>query len=151
MNNALIGDFKVAATEIIALVFPKTGFKVLCQEIGVGNIAITFHNSKQFSDNFRIKYYVKLETLIISGYSSERTVHLIYQATNNYTWRNECGVAIDKPSCLGEKLEFLARKFFLVLQEFYLGEVFDSFSILPEFENKATSFTNWTCSEFNQN
>lgn len=151
MHNVLIGDFKTAATEIIALVFPKTEFKVLCQEIGIGNVAITFHNPKHFSDTFRIKYYVKLKTLIISGYSNEQTVHLIYQATNNYTWRNECGVAIEKPYSLGEKLEFLARKFFLVLQEFYLGKVFDSFSIVSESETTTTSFSSWTCSDFNQN
>lgn len=146
-----MSDFKTVTAEIMGLVFPKTEFRVLFQEIGIGNLAITFHSPKCFSDSFRIKYYVKLKTLILSGYFNERTVHLIYQATNNYAWRNECGEAMGKPPYVGEKLEFLARSFFLVLQEFYLGEVFDGFSILYDGENTDTSFTNENYPEFNQN
>ncbi len=151
MNNVLFGDFKTVATEIITLVFPKTDFKVLCQEIGIGNIAITFYNPKNFSDNFRIKYYVKLRTLIISGYSNERTVNLIYQTENNYSWRNESGLTINKPCSIGEKLELLAMKFLPILQEFYLGRVFENFSISHDLKTVSTSIADRTFFEFTQN
>ena len=138
MDFILTSGFQAVAAEIASLVFPKTQFQVLSKEVGIGNIAITFKNPKHFSENFRVKYYPKLKTLVISGYCREGIVHLNYIPDNNYDWRNGGGHVIDKPSSVGEKFEFLANKFYSLLQEFFLGEVFENFFISHEFETAAT-------------
>ncbi|MBO3462537.1 hypothetical protein G7B40_028105 [Aetokthonos hydrillicola Thurmond2011] len=140
MEFILTSDFQTIATEIASLVFPKTQFQVLSKEIGVGNVAITFKNPRDFSDNFRIRFYPKLKTLTVSGYSQQGIVHFNFYAENNNNceWRNGGGSKIDRPSCVGERFEFLAKKFYPFLQEFFLGEVFDNFFISREFENAAT-------------
>lgn len=123
MNFKLSSDFEATAAEIAAKVFPNTQFQFLVKEIGIGNLAITFKNPRYFAENFRIKFYPKLKTLIISGYSSEGMVHLTYIPENNYEWRNGGGFKINKPSSVGDKFEFLAVKFYPFLQEFFLLEV----------------------------
>lgn len=132
MNFKLSSDFEAIAAEIAAMVYPKTQFQFLVKEIGIGNLAITFKNPRHFSQNFRIKFYPKLKTLIVSGYSPEGMVHLTYVPDHNYDWRNGGGFKINKPS-VGEKFEFLAGKFYPFLQEFFLPEV-STFTIPNEFE-----------------
>ncbi|MDF5718942.1 MAG: hypothetical protein PUP91_00325 [Rhizonema sp. PD37] len=139
MKFLLTSDFQTVATEIASLVFPKTEFQVLFKETGIGKISMTFKNPKHFADNFRIKFCSKLKTLTISGYSKEGIVHLNYLPENNYDWRNGGEHTISKPSSVGEKFEFLASKFYPVLQEYYLGDVFENFFISQEFETAATS------------
>ncbi|MDF5721791.1 MAG: hypothetical protein PUP91_15185 [Rhizonema sp. PD37] len=139
MKFLLTSDFRTVAIEIVSLVFPKTPFQVLFKEIGTGKISITFKNPKYFADNFRIKFCSKLKTLTISGYSKEGIVHLNYLPENNYEWRNGGEYTISKPSSVGEKFEFLASIFYPVLQEHYLGDVFENFFISQEFETAATS------------
>ena len=140
MEFILTSDFKAIATEIASLVFPTSQFLVLSKEFGVVNLAITFKKHRDFSDNFRIRFYHILKTLTISGYSKPGIVHLNFYPGNNnyYEWRNGGGHTINKPPCVGERFEFLARKFYPFLQEFFLGEVFDNFFISKEFENAAT-------------
>lgn len=74
-----------------------------CQEIGAGNIAITFKNPRYFFDNFKIQFYPQLKTIIIAGYSTKGTVYLNYLPENNYNWCNEGMFTIKKPSAIGEK------------------------------------------------
>lgn len=139
MKFLLTSDFQTVATEIASLVFPKTQFQVLFKETGTGKISITFKNPQHFADNFRIKFCSKLKTFTISGYSKEGIVHLHYLPENNYEWRNGGEYTISKPSSVGEKFEFLASKFYPVLQEYYLGDVFENFFISHEFETAVTS------------
>lgn len=139
MNFILPSDFKAAAAAAAALVFPKTQFQLFSKEIGIGNLAITFKNPKHFSENFRIKFYIKLRTLVISGYSSEGIVHLTYTPDDNYEWRNGYGFKINKPSSVGDKFEFLARRFYPLLQEFFIREDFINFPLSHEFETAAAS------------
>ncbi|MBD2777873.1 hypothetical protein [Iningainema tapete] len=134
MNFELNSDFEAATAKIANAVFPNIQFQIIAQEIGIGNLSITCKNPRYFGDNFRIKFYPKLKTLIVSGYSHEGMVHLTYTPDNNYEWRNGSGLKISKPSSVGDKFEYLARTFYPFLQEFYLVEVLTDFSFSFELE-----------------
>ncbi|MBD2775842.1 hypothetical protein [Iningainema tapete] len=148
MNLLLISDFKSVASEITAQVFPKTQFQVLFKEMGNGNITITFKSSTHFANNFRIKFNIRTRNLIISGHSHTVIVHLNYINKSNYAWYDQSGLAIPKPTDIGEKLELLARNFSVILPEFYQGEVFE-FSTYHEFENAATAVAEQIFTQFN--
>ncbi|MUG97174.1 hypothetical protein F7734_34525 [Scytonema sp. UIC 10036] len=103
-----------------ALVFPKTQFELLCPKIGSENLSLTF-KGKHFSENFRVMFFPKINTLILSGYYSHGTAHLIYIPGSNYNWLNGMGYKITSPDGIGEKFELLATQFYPFLLEFFLG------------------------------
>lgn len=148
MNFQLKSDFEAATANIADAVFPNTQFQIIAQEIGIGNLSITFKNPRHFADNFRIKFYPKLKTLIVSGYSTEGMVHLTYIPENNYSFCNGSGMKISKPS-VGDKFEFLAGKFYTFLQEFYLVEVITDFSFSSEFETAIAGIAAQTFPHYN--
>lgn len=121
MNTILTPDFQVAAANIAALVFPKTQFHLLSQKIESDNLAITFKSQTHFSENFRLKFFPKIRTLILSGYSQKGISHLNYLPASNYNWLNGCGDKIMFPYCIGEKFELLANKFYPFLEEFFIA------------------------------
>ncbi len=140
MNFLFTSDFKTVAAQYASLVFPTIQFQVLCKKIGSGNVAIIFKNHKYFADNFRIKFFPRLKKITISGYSKEGIFQLNYSPENNYEWQNGSNSLINKPACVGDKFELFARKFYTLLQEFFLSEGFgfDDLSIFSEFETAAT-------------
>jgi hypothetical protein len=151
MNFILPSDFETAATQMAAMVFPTTRFQVLAKEIGIGNLAITFKSPRHFSENFRIKFYPKLQTLIISGYYDDGMAHLTYTLNKNYQWHNGLGCKIDKPANIGDKFEFLSRKFFPLLQEFFITEDFTRFSLSRDFETLVTKIAEQAFPDYNFN
>ncbi len=133
-------DFQMEAANIAALVFPKTQFQLLSQKIGsahaalvlpktqfqllspkIGNdnLSMTF-KGRHFSENFKLRFFPKIKTLILSGYYKEGMAHLIYTPANNYNWLNGRGYEINSPGCIGEKFQFLVNKFYPFLEEFFL-------------------------------
>jgi hypothetical protein len=121
MDVLLSSEFELVATSIAALAFPKTHFQLFSKKLGKDNLAITFKSETHFSENFRIRFFPKLKTLTLSGYSTAGMSHLNYMPTNNYDWFDSHGYKITAPSDIGEKLEFLAKKFYPFLEEFFLG------------------------------
>lgn len=132
-------DFQTEIANITALVFPKSQFQLLFQTIGKGhaalvlpkpqfqllssqigndNLSITF-KGKHFSENFKLRFFPKIKILTLSGYYEEGMAHLIYTLDNNYHWLNGKGYEISKPDCIGENFEYLAKKFYPFLEEFY--------------------------------
>ncbi|MFH7029800.1 MAG: hypothetical protein ACHBN1_31675 [Heteroscytonema crispum UTEX LB 1556] len=104
-----------------ALILPKTQYELLSRIIGSDNLSITFKNPRKFSENFRLRFFPKIKTLILSGHYKDGMAHLMYIPANNYTWFNATkGYAINSPDCIGEKLEFLANKFYPFLEEFFI-------------------------------
>ncbi|GAA6623123.1 hypothetical protein [Scytonema sp. NUACC26] len=103
-----------------ALVLPKTQFELLSPKIGSENLSLTF-KGKRSSKNFRVMFFPKIKTLILSGYYSQGMAHLIYIPGNNFNWLNGMGYRITSPDGIGEKFELLATKFYPFLLEFFLG------------------------------
>ncbi|MFH7027822.1 MAG: hypothetical protein ACHBN1_21095 [Heteroscytonema crispum UTEX LB 1556] len=109
-----------------ALIIPKNQYQLLSQTIGNKNLSITFKNQRNVSENFQLRFFPKIKTLIISGYYEKDMVHLIYISSNsnmnnNYNWLNSRGYEINSPDCIGEKFEFLANKLYPFLEEFFIG------------------------------
>lgn len=135
-------DFLAEAANIAAVVFPETQFQVLSQKIGsdhaalilpqtqfqllahtIGNdnLSVTF-KGKHFSENFRLRFFPNIKTLIVSGYYKEGMAHLIYVPPKSYNWLNGKKYQINAPSSIGEKFEFLASNFYPFLEEFLFQE-----------------------------
>lgn len=121
MNITQSSEFETVAANIAGLAFPKTQFQLLYQKIGNNNLILTFKSKKHFSENFRVSFFPKVRTLIVSGYCQAGMFHLNYNPANNYEWFNGNGYKITSPCDMGEKLEFLAKKFYPFLEEFFLG------------------------------
>ncbi|MDF5726551.1 MAG: hypothetical protein PUP92_00560, partial [Rhizonema sp. PD38] len=71
MNITLSSEFEVVAANIAAQVFPNTQYQLLAQEIGERELAITFKSHKNFSENFRVRFFANKKNLILSGYYKE--------------------------------------------------------------------------------
>ena len=120
MNITLSSEFEVVVANIAAQVFPKTQYQLLAQEIGERELVITFKSQKHFSENFRIRFFPKNKKLILSGYYKETIYHLNYSIANNYSWSDGLGDQVFSPESIREKFEFLAQKFYAILEEFWL-------------------------------
>lgn len=104
-----------------ALVLPKTQFQLLSSKVGSDNLSLNFKNKKHFADNFRLIFLPKIKTLIFSAHYLQGIAHLIYIPGNSFNWLDSRGYGINYPDGIGEKLEFLASKFYPFLEEFFLG------------------------------
>ncbi|GAB1543709.1 hypothetical protein NUACC21_63850 [Scytonema sp. NUACC21] len=100
-----------------ACVLPKTQFELLSPKIGRDNLSLTF-KGRHISENFRVMFFPKIQTLILSGYSQQGMVHLIYMPGYNDNWLNGMGYTIAPPDSIRAKFEFLASKFYPFLLEF---------------------------------
>jgi hypothetical protein len=109
-----------------ALILPKNQYQLLSQTIGNHNLSIAFKNQRNFSENFKVRFFPKIKTLTISSYYEKNMVHLVYISSNynrnnNFNWLNSKGYEINSPDCIGEKFEFLANKLYPFLEEFFIG------------------------------
>lgn len=113
-------DIHEEAAKIAALIFPKTEFQLLCRNIENESLSMTF-KGRHFSENFRLRFFPKRKTLVLSGYYKEGMAHLTYTPSDKYNWRDDRGFKISSPGCIGEKFEFMANEFYPFLEEFFLG------------------------------
>ncbi|GEM_PF-2268829 len=124
MEFIFANDFLTVISEIVALIFPNTQFQILFKESDFGNITITFKNPVSFTESFIIRFYPKFKVLMISGYSEEEVVYLIYSSNNHYQWYDGDKSLINKPYSIGEEFEWLAKNIYSLLEEFFVAEVF---------------------------
>ena len=103
-----------------ALVLPQSQFQLLPSEIGNHNLTIVFKSQNHALENFRVNFLPKITTLTLLAYYKDGTANLRYQPANNYDWFNARGNKITRPDSIGEKFEFLARKFYPFFEEFFL-------------------------------
>ncbi len=120
MNITLSSEFELVAANIAAQVFPNTQYQLLAQEIEERELVITFKSQKKFSENFRVRFFLNNKKLILSCYYKESIYHLNYSIANNYSWSDGLGDRVFSPQSIGEKFEFLAQKFYAVIEEFWL-------------------------------
>ncbi|MBP5977168.1 hypothetical protein HW132_31695 [Brasilonema sp. CT11] len=113
-------DIHEEAAKIAALVFPTTQFQLFSQKIETESLSVIF-KGRHFSENFRLQFFPKINTLLLSGYYKEGMAHLTYTPSNKYNWRDGRGFKISSPDGIGEKFEFLANEFYPFLEEFFLG------------------------------
>lgn len=110
---------QIIGRDYAACVLPKTQFELLAPKIGDENLSLTFQG-RHFSENFRVMFFPKINTLILSAYYSKGMAHLIYIPGYNFTWINSLGYKINYPDGIAESLELLADKFYPFLLEFFL-------------------------------
>ena len=120
MNILLSSEFEVVVANIAAQVFPKTQYRLLAQTFRYDELVITFKSQKHFSENFRVRFLPKNKNLTLSCHYKGKMYHLNYVTADNYSWSDGLGDRVFSPFNVGEKFESLAKKFYPVLEEFWL-------------------------------